>query len=248
MLRILLKISGEYLGGVKKFGFDTDAIDSLINQITTIYNKNIQISIVLGGGNFFRGQKEQNIINRRAGDNIGMLATVMNGLFLQSALERQNIKTRLMTAIAINQIAEPYIPRKAIRHLEKNRIIILAAGLGLPHFSTDTASVVRAKELDTDIVIKCTKVDGVYDKDPIKFINAKKFTHITYDKIIEKKIEIMDSTAITFAKEQQLPLYVLNITTKKELINFFEKKYTGTAIHLQGRKDMIENTLKKINT
>lgn len=240
MLRILLKISGEYLGGTKKFGFEQETINKLTSQIIKIHNQGNQMALVLGGGNFFRGAKE-NIVNRRAGDNIGMLATVMNALCLQSALEAKNKETRLMTAIAINQVAEPYAARRAIRHLEKGRIVILGAGLGLPHFSTDTTSVVRAKELDADLVIKGTKVNGVFDKDPEQFPDAKQFSFISYDEVMERKLVVMDGTAITFAKEQNLPIYVVNITTDNELINFFQKKYTGTFIGYQKNEDIIKN-------
>jgi uridylate kinase len=246
MLRVLLKISGEYFGGKKGSGFDVTAIDRIAKQIVAIHDKGVQIAIILGGGNFFRGATEADI-DRKAGDNIGMLATVMNALYLQANLEKKKKKIRLMTAIAMNQVADPYITRKAIRHLEKGRIIILGAGLGVPHFSTDTASVVRAKELNADLVIKGTKVDGVFNKDPKQFSDAKKIPFITYNEIIKKNLVFMDSTAITFAKEQQLPIYVLNITSDNELINFFEKKYTGSSIYLQENKDIVKNILEKIN-
>ena len=245
MVRVLIKISGEYLGGNKKFGFEKIAIQNLTKQITAIHKKDVQLAIILGGGNFFRGSKES-IVNRRAGDNIGMLATVMNAICLQSALEEQKKRTRLMTAININQIAEPYIPRRAIRHLEKGRIIILGAGMGIPHFSTDTASVVRAKELDADIVIKGTKVDGIFNKDPHLYPQAKKFSFISYDEIVQKNLIVMDTTAITFSKEQELPIYVLNITTSNGLTNFFKKKYTGTFIDAKENDDIME-TIKNKN-
>ena len=246
MLRVLLKVSGEYLGGKKGFGFDDEIIQELASQIQEIQLQGFQIAVVLGGGNFFRGGKQIKVI-RTAGDNIGMLATVMNAIYLQAGLENKGINTRLMTSILMNQLAEPYIPRKAIRHLEKNRVIILGAGLGIPHFSTDTASAVRAKEIEADIIIKGTKVDGVFDKDPIKHDNAKKFFFLTYDEVLKKELTILDETAVTFAKEQKIPIYVLNIIKKNNLVNFFKKKYLGTFIAEKKSEDIIEDiTLKNI--
>ncbi len=248
MARIVLKISGEYLGGKKGFGFDEQIIDTLTDQILKVHNKNIEIVIIIGGGNFFRGKQKRILIDRVTADNIGMMATVMNGLFLQSTLEKKGKKTRLLSSIETKQVAEPYVQRRAIRHLEKNRIVILCAGLGAPYFSTDTASVVRAKELNADIVIKGTKVDGVYDKDPVKDETAKKFHSLTYSEVLAKNLGIMDSTSITFSQENQIPLYVLNITNSNSLVDFFEGKDLGTSINQDQSKEQFENFLKKINS
>lgn len=244
MLRVLLKISGEYLGGEKGFGFDNKAVTSLAKQIKSIHDKKIEVILVIGGGNFFRGATHQNIINRSCSDNIGMMSTLINGVFLQSILEGIGKKTRLMSAIEINQVAETYIQRRALRHLEKGRIVILAAGLGAPYFSTDTAAVVRAKELNADLVVKGTKVDGVYNKDPIKYTDAKKFETLTYSDVLEKNINIMDSTSITFSKENKMPIYVLNITIKNTLIDFFDNKYSGTSIEENGTDRIVEELLQ----
>ena len=246
MARIVLKISGEYLGGEKGFGFDEQVVDSVTNQIVKVHNRNVEIIIIIGGGNFFRGNKNISLIDRVAADNIGMLATIMNGLFLQSTLEKKGKKTRLMSSIETQKVAEPYIQRRAVRHLEKNRIVILSAGLGAPYFSTDTASVVRAKELGADMVIKGTKVDGVYDKDPVKHEDAKKFQSLTYNEFLTQNIKIMDSTAITFSQENQIPLYVLNITSSTSLVDFFEGKNPGTSISQEQSKEKFESFLKKI--
>ena len=245
MARIVLKISGEYLGGKKGFGFDEQVMESVTNQIVKVHDKNIEIIITMGGGNFFRGNKNISLIDRVAADNIGMLATVMNGLFLQSALEKKGKKTCLMSAIETKQVAETYIQKKAVRHLEKNRIVILSAGLGAPYFSTDTASVVRAKELGADMVIKGTKVDGVYDKDPVKHEDARKFQSLTYDEVLTQNLKIMDSTAITFSQENQVPLYVLNITSSTSLVDFFEGKNPGTSINQDQSKEKFESVSKK---
>ena len=247
MLRVVLKISGEYLGGKKGFGIDYKIVDLLTEQIKNINDKkkNIEIAIIIGGGNFFRGADQQKLIERSAADNAGMLATVMNGLFLQSALEKKKQKTRLMSSIAIHQVAEPYIQRRAIRHLEKGRIVILSAGLGAPYFSTDTAAVVRAKEIDADLVVKGTKVDGVYNKDPVKYQDAEKFISVTYDEMLKQNIKIMDSTSITFSQENKIPIYVLDITSPRSLTDFFESKYPGTSIKADNADKRIEEILKK---
>ena len=223
--RILIKVSGESLMGKLNYGIDVSTINKICLEIKKIYKKKYQICLIIGGGNIFRGIKGASEgIDRSTSDYMGMLATVMNGLSLQSSLEKINIPTRVQSAIEMSQIAEPYIRRRAIRHLEKNRIVIFAAGSGNPFFSTDTAASLRASELDCEFIIKATKVDGIYDKDPNKNINAKLIKNISYNDVINKNLKIMDITAISLAKDTKIPIYITNIFKKDSLINVLNNK------------------------
>ena len=218
--RILLKISGESLMGDSNYGLSVSKAKFIANEIKKIYNKKIQICLIIGGGNIFRGIKgAAEGIDRSTSDYMGMLATVMNALSMQSILETANVPTRVQSAINMSQIAEPYIRRKAVRHLEKKRIVIFAAGTGNPYFSTDTAASLRASEMNCSIIIKATKVDGIYDKDPIKNLKAKHFKNISYSDVLNNDLKVMDSTAISLAKESKIPIIVTNINRKNSILN-----------------------------
>ena len=222
---ILLKISGETLAGEGKFGFDFDVLNKLCKNIKKLHLKKIKISIVIGGGNFMRGSELSNgVLDRVTSDYMGMLGTVMNSMALQSNLEKLGIQTRVMTALNINQIAEPYIKRKASRHLEKNRVVIFAAGTGNPFFSTDTAAVLRASEMKCDVILKATKVDGIYDKDPHKNKNAKKIPKISYSDFLNKEIKVMDATAISLAKDRNLPIVIFSILDNSNIVKIVDLK------------------------
>jgi len=213
--RILLKMSGEALMGNRGFGIDPDIIASIADEIKNVHDLGVQVAVVIGGGNIYRGiaSSSQSIegIERVTGDYMGMLATVINGLALQAALEQLRCYTRVMTAIAMQAIAEPYIRRRAIRHLEKDRIVILVAGTGNPYFTTDSAAALRAMEIKADVLIKATKVDGVFERDPVLDPKAKKLDRLTYMDVLEKDLKFMDSTAVSLCKDNQLPIIVFNI-------------------------------------
>ncbi len=229
--RVLLKLSGEALIGKKGFGIDDSAIERLSKQIYEVHSNKIQLAIVLGAGNFFRGVDLVNSgIQRVTADHMGMLATVINSLALQSSLEKLGVPSRVMSSVSINTVCENYIKRRAERHLEKNRVIILAAGTGNPFFSTDTAASLRAIELNVQIMLKGTKVDGIFDSDPLKNPKAKKFKTISYDKIIEKKLSVMDATAIVMCREHKMPLKVFNVLTRGNLKNAIHDDKIGTKI------------------
>ena len=229
--RILLKLSGESLAEEKKLGISKPKIDHYVSEIKSLVSKNIQLSIVIGGGNIFRGldAKKQNLASTQ-GDYMGMLATVINGLALQSALEKENIKTRVLSAIEMNKVAEPYIRRKAVRHLEKGRVVIFVAGTGNPYFTTDTAATLRALEIDANIIIKGTRVDGVYTSDPELDKEAIKIDEISFDEVYDKKLQIMDMTAFTLCHENRLPIVVLNINQSGNLLKLVEGQQIGTII------------------
>ena len=229
--RILLKLSGESLADEKKLGISKPKIDHYVSEIKSLVSKKIQLSIVIGGGNIFRGldAKKQNL-DPTQGDYMGMLATVINGLALQTALEKENIKTRVLSAIEMNKVAEPYIRRKAVRHLEKGRVVIFVAGTGNPYFTTDTAASLRALEIDANIIIKGTRVDGVYTSDPEVDKNATMIDKISFDEVYEKKLQIMDMTAFTLCRENKLPIVVLNINESGNLLKFVEGSQIGTII------------------
>ena len=223
--RVLIKISGEALMGKLKFGIDVKTINSIAREIKKVLQNKYQICIIIGGGNIFRGIKGASEgIDRSTSDYMGMLATVMNALSLQSSLEKLNVPTRVQSAISMSQVAEPYIRRKAIRHLEKNRIVIFAAGTGNPFFSTDTAASLRASELNCSKIVKATKVNGIYDKDPIKHKNAKLYKKISYNDVITKNLKVMDLTAISLAKESNIPILITNIFKKNSLISALKGK------------------------
>ena len=224
--RILLKLSGEALMGGSPFGIDVATISSIAREVKKVHKLGYQICIIIGGGNIFRGIKGASEgIDRSTSDYMGMLATVMNALSFQSCLEKINIPTRVQSAISMSQVAEPYIKRKAVRHLEKKRIVIFAAGTGNPFFSTDTAASLRASEMNCSLIIKATKVDGIYNKDPNKFKDAKLLKKITYNEVINKNLRVMDLTAISLAKESNIPILVTNIFKRNCLISAL--KQTG---------------------
>lgn len=213
--RILLKLSGEALAADQGFGVDSTHIHSVAGEIAEVHNLKVQVAIVVGGGNFFRGVAEQaKDMDRVSADHMGMLATVINALALQDALEKQNVFTRVQSAIEMNQVAEPFIRRRAIRHMEKGRVVIFAGGTGNPFFSTDTAASLRAMEIKADAILKATKVDGIYDADPMKVKDAKKFSQITYMDVLKLGLKVMDSTAISLCKDNNLPIIVFNLNER----------------------------------
>ena len=218
--RILIKISGEALLGNNQFGLDIKTITYIANEIKEVYKNNYEICLIIGGGNIFRGIKGASEgIDRSTSDYMGMLATVINALSMQSALEKIDVPTRVQSAISMSQIAEPYIRRKAIRHLEKKRIVIFAAGTGNPFFSTDTAAALRASEMNCRIIVKGTKVDGIYDKDPITNEDANFYKKISYLEVLNKNLRVMDSTAISLAKDSKIPIIITNLGTKSSILN-----------------------------
>jgi len=242
--RVLLKLSGEYLAGDLGFGFDNEIIDSLAKQICEIHDLNVEIAIVIGGGNIFRGSNAKSLkMERVTGDQIGMLATLMNGLCLQDALERHGKKTRLMSAMSLPAVAEPYIKRRAIRHLEKKRIVIFGAGTGHPYLTTDTAAALRSMEINANIMIKGTLVDGVYDKDPMKNKDAVKFDSLTYLDVLQKSLGVMDSTAISFSRDNNLPIYVLNIGEQRSLLKFLQGENSGTLVSDSSLKTLLSTPI-----
>ncbi len=210
--RVLLKLSGEALAAGQGFGVDPTHIHSIAAELADVRSLGIQIAIVVGGGNFFRGVAEQaKEMDRVSADHMGMLATVINALALQDALEKQGVYTRVMSAIEMNQVAEPFIRRRAMRHLEKGRVVIFAGGTGNPYFSTDTAASLRAMEIKADVIMKATKVDGIYDADPMKVKDAKKFVEISYMEVLKRGLKVMDSTAISLCKDNNLPIIIFNL-------------------------------------
>jgi uridylate kinase len=228
---IMLKISGESLAGDNEQGFDFDILNDLSQNIKILADKEISISIVLGGGNFIRGSSFSNgVVDRVTSDYMGMLGTVMNSLALQSNLEKIGVPSRVMTAISINRVAEPYIKNKATRHLEKNRVVIFASGTGNPFFSTDTAAVLRASEMKSDIILKGTKVDGIYDKDPLAHSGAKKISEISYSDYLSQDIKVMDATAISLAKDRGLPIIIFSIMNSSNIIDIIEGKGSYSVI------------------
>ena len=231
--RILLKLSGEALMGKLTHGIDPIRIDSYAKEIKKVFDSGIEIAIVIGGGNIFRGVSGASKgMDRVQGDYMGMLATVINGLALQSALEDNDVPTRLQTAIKIEAIAEPFIKRKATRHLEKGRVVIFGAGTGNPFFTTDSAAVLRAVEINADVILKGTRVDGIYNEDPEKNEEAIKFESISFDDVLKKGLKVMDTTAVTLSQENKLPIIVFDMNTKDNLINVVKGKKIGTRVDL----------------
>ena len=229
--RILLKLSGEVLSNKDGFGIDPEKVVYLAQQIKPVYDRNVNIGLIIGAGNIFRGmQAAAGGMDRVTGDYLGMLATIMNAIALQDSLEKMGCQTRTLSAINVTQIAEPYIRRRAIRHMEKGRIVIIAGGTGNPFFTTDSAAALRATELGSEIVLKGTKVDGVYDKDPEKFQNAEKYEHLTYDKVIQDDLRVMDMTAITLCKENRIPIKVFSIKNPGDLLDIVMGSNIGTII------------------
>ena len=230
--RILLKLSGEALLGDRQYGIDPNRISQYAKEIQSINKIGLEVAIVIGGGNIFRGvSAASNGIDRVQADYMGMLATVINGLALQSALEENNIQTRLQTAIKIEEVAETYIKRKAVRHLEKGRVVIFGAGTGNPFFTTDSAAVLRAIEINADVIIKGTRVDGIYDSDPEKNVDATKFDSISFQNVLDKNLKIMDSTAFTLSKENNLPIIVFNMNKQGNLLKLVKGEQIGTTVN-----------------
>ncbi|MBD3380352.1 MAG: UMP kinase [Candidatus Omnitrophica bacterium] len=229
--RVLLKISGEALVGGRNFGIDADILSSIAKQVKEARKTGTQIAIVIGGGNIFRGMAAAaNGMDRSSADYMGMLATMLNGLALQDALEKIKVDTRVLTAIEIRELAELYIRRRAIRHLEKNRVVIFVCGTGNPFFTTDTAAALRASEIDADMILKATKVEGVYSKDPVKHRDAKKFKKLTYMEVLEKRLKVMDATAISLCMDNNIPITVFNIKKKGNIAKAVEGRRIGTVI------------------
>ena len=229
--RVLLKLSGEILAGKKGYGIDPLVTSSICEKIKNIVDLGVEVGVVIGGGNIFRGiSAAANGMDRVPGDYLGMMATIMNSVALQSSLEKLGCDTRVMSALSITQLAEPYIRRRATRHLEKGRIVVLAGGTGNPYFTTDTAAVLRAIEIDADVVIKGTKVDGIYSDDPVKNPDAERYDSLSYKEVIEKELRVMDLTAITLCKENKLPIIVFDINSKTGLFDIINSVSVGTTV------------------
>lgn len=227
--RVMLKISGEALAGEKKLGLDTDTINEISKNIKEIYDMGVEVAIVVGGGNFWRGRSGKGM-DRTTADHMGMLATVINSLGLQDALESQGVPTRVQTAIEMRQIAEPYIRRKAVRHLEKRRIVIFACGTGNPYFSTDTTAALRAAEIDAEVILLAKKVDGVYDSDPNVNPDAKKFDKLSFLDVLNKGLGVMDSTAASLCKDNNIPIVVFGLDEPRNIVKAVLGEDIGTTV------------------
>ncbi|MFY9215925.1 MAG: UMP kinase [Flavobacteriaceae bacterium] len=231
--RILLKLSGEALMGDRQYGIDPKRIADYAQEIKAVVEKGIEVAIVIGGGNIFRGlAAASNGMDRVQGDHMGMLATVINGLALQSALEEIAVQTRMQSAIQINEVAEPFIRRRAMRHLEKGRVVIFGGGTGNPYFTTDSAAVLRAIEIEADVIIKGTRVDGIYTADPEKDANATKFDNISFNEVLSKGLKVMDTTAFTLSQENELPIIVFDMNKKGNLLKIVSGEAIGTVVNL----------------
>jgi uridylate kinase len=231
--RILLKLSGEALMGNRQYGIDPERLQEYAQDIKAITATGVQVAIVIGGGNIFRGVAGASKgMDRVQGDHMGMLATVINGLALQGALEDEGIPTRLQSAIKINEVAEPFIKRKAVRHLEKGRVVIFGGGTGNPYFTTDSAAVLRAIEINADVILKGTRVDGIYSSDPEKNPDAVKFDFITFDDVLKKGLKVMDTTAFTLSQENELPIIVFDMNTRGNLMKVISGENIGTKVNL----------------
>jgi uridylate kinase len=233
--RVLLKLSGESLMGDKQFGIDNKKLSEYAEEIKAVVDKGVQVAIVIGGGNIFRGvqpDSDGEVIDRVQGDYMGMLATVINSMALQSALEHIGINTRLQSAIKMEQICEPYIKRRAVRHLEKGRVVIFGAGTGNPYFTTDTAASLRAIEISADVILKGTRVDGIYSADPEKDSSATKYSTITFDEVYKKGLRVMDLTAFTLCNENKLPIIVFDMNKKHNLLKVLSGEQVGTLVEV----------------
>ena len=229
--RILLKLSGEALAGSSGFGIDVSEAEAIASRIKEVHEMGVEVAAVIGAGNIWRGKQGLDRgMDRATADYMGMLATVMNAMALMDALERDGVFTRVQSAIEMRAVAEPYIRRRAIRHLEKGRVVILSAGTGNPYFSTDTAAALRAMEIDANVLIKATKVDGVYDADPKENPAAKKFDQLSYIDVLNRRLQVMDSTAITLCMENHLPILVLNLWDPQALLSALKGEHTGTLV------------------
>lgn len=230
--RILLKLSGEAMAGPQSFGLDADKVKSLAAEVAAIAQQGVQVGVVVGGGNIFRGiALAAKNMDRVTGDHMGMLATVINSLALQDALEQMGQHTRVMSAIQMHQVAEPYIRRRAIRHLEKGRIVIFAAGTSNPYFSTDTAATLRALEIKAQVIAKATKVDGVYDKDPMKYPDAVMYKTVEYTEVLTKRLAVMDATSVAMCRDNKLPILVFNLNTPGNIMRMATGESIGTIIN-----------------
>jgi uridylate kinase len=230
--RILLKLSGEVLAGEGGFGIDPDRVQAMAEEIADVARTGVQIGLVVGGGNFFRGvAAAAKHMDRVSADHMGMLATVINALALQDALERQGIPTRVMTAIHMQSVAEPYIRRRAIRHLEKGRVVVFAAGTSNPFFSTDTAAALRALEIKAQVLAKATRVDGVYDKDPLQHSDAVMYREVTYTEVLSKSLKVMDASAVAMCRDNKLAIAVFNLNTANNIRRMALGEHVGTVIH-----------------
>ena len=230
--RILLKLSGEALAGGGSFGIDGNRVRELAREVSEVAGSGIQVGVVVGGGNIFRGvAAAAQKMDRVTADHMGMLATVINALALSDALEQMGVPTRVMSAIEMHQVAEPYIRRRAIRHLEKGRIVVFAAGTSNPYFSTDTAATLRALEIKAEVIAKATRVDGVYDKDPLKHSDAVRFDRITYLEVLSRGLGVMDATSIAMCRDNQLPIIVFNLNTRGNILRMSSGETVGTLIH-----------------
>lgn len=230
--RILLKLSGEALMGDESFGISLDVIQYVASEIHSVYELGVEIAIVVGGGNIFRGiAASSHDMDRASADHMGMLATVINSLALQDALDKRGVPTRVQSAISMHEVAEPYILRRAVRHLEKGRVVIFGAGTGNPYFTTDTAAVLRAQEIHAQILLKATKVDGLYDADPVKNADANFVKDISYMEVLERQLKVMDMTAISLAMDNNLPLTVFNLKGKGNIRRVVTGEHIGTRIH-----------------
>ncbi|MCB0825960.1 MAG: UMP kinase [Fimbriimonadaceae bacterium] len=230
--RVLLKISGEALGGKAGFGLETETLDYIAQEIAAVHNLGVQVCVVVGGGNFIRGSafSVKGGIDRTVADHMGMMGTVMNGLALQSAIENAGVPTRVQSAITISEVAEPFIRRRAVRHMEKGRVVVFAAGTGNPYFTTDTAAVLRALETDCEVLMKATKVDGIYNKDPKKHDDAVKYDHLTFDQAISEKLGVMDQTAFTMCQENKLSVVVLDMGKPGGMSRVVKGEIEGTLV------------------
>jgi len=229
--RILLKLSGEALGGTQGFGVDPKRANEIAQEIRDVHESGVQTALVIGGGNIFRGVADPaKEMDRVAADHMGMLGTVINAIALQDALEKLSVSTRVMTAIAMHQVAEPFIRRRAIRHLEKGRVVIFAAGTGNPYFSTDTAAVLRAMEIHADVILKATKVDGVYDADPVQVKDARMFPEISYWDVLSQNLRVMDATAISMCRENHLPIIVFNLNVPGNIVRVVQGEKVGSLV------------------
>jgi uridylate kinase len=232
--RILLKLSGEALMGTKQFGIDNDRLSQYAHEVKSIVDQGIEVAIVIGGGNIFRGvQAEEGGMERTQGDYMGMLATVINAMALQSALEAAGMDTRLQSAIELKQIAEPFIRRRAIRHLEKGRVVIFGGGTGNPFFTTDSAASLRAIEIDADVILKGTRVDGIYTADPEKDPTAQRYDRISFDEVFDKGLQVMDMTAFTLCNENKLPIIVFDMNTPGNLLRLVQGEEVGTLVDFE---------------
>jgi len=231
--RILLKLSGEALMGSQAYGIDEKVLSGLSSEIREVTSLGVQMALVVGGGNIFRGIRTSKEfgIDRASADYMGMLATVINSLALQDVLERDGVMTRVLSAIEMRAIAEPYIRRRALRHLEKGRVVIFAAGTGNPYFTTDTAAALRAMEINADAILKATKVDGVYDRDPMVDPKAKKYARLTYIDVLQKDLKVMDATAISLCMDNSLPIVVFNLTRRGNILRVVMGEKIGTVVH-----------------